>query len=104
MTIILAPSTITQPVSLTAQAARELGYEEEAEKYEKLAGKIRNAVLDEYFTATGRFALDTQASYIIALKFGLYRDKERLIRQFQERLKKGCLQIQCGFIGAPFCV
>ena len=77
-----------QSVSLTAQAARELGYEEEAEKYEKLAGKIRNAVLDEYFTATGRFALDTQASYIIALKFGLYRDKERLIRQFQERLKR----------------
>lgn len=90
-----------QSVSLTAQAARELGYEEEAEKYEKLAGKIRNAVLDEYFTATGRFALDTQASYIIALKFGLYRDKERLIRQFQERLKKDAYKIRCGFVGAP---
>ncbi len=92
-----------QSVSLTAQAARELGYEEEAEKYEKLAGKIRNAVLDEYFTATGRFALDTQASYIIALKFGLYRDKERLIRQFQERLKKDAYKYGVDSLVLPFC-
>ena len=42
-----------------------------------------------------------QASYIIALKFGLYRDKERLIRQFQERLKKDAYKMQCGFVGAP---
>ncbi len=86
---------------ITADMAERLGYADDAKKYRRLAEEIRNAIFYEYFTPSGRLAMDTQASYIIALKFGLYLDKEKLIAQFKERLKKDCYQIKCGFVGAP---
>ena len=86
---------------LTAQAAEILGKLGEAEHYAHLADNIRKGILNEYFTPNGRFAMDTQASYIIALKFGLWIDRDRLIAQFRERLKKDGFRIRCGFIGAP---
>ena len=86
---------------LTAKAAKILGRKEDAGHYSELADKIREHILNEYFTPSGRFAMDTQASYIIALKFGLWIDKERLVAQFKERLKKDGYRIRCGFIGAP---
>ncbi len=85
----------------TARAAKVLGYMEDAEKYEKLAENIKAAVLNEYFTPAGRLAVTTQAGYIIALKFGLYRDREALIRGFRARLKLDGFRIKCGFAGAP---
>lgn len=86
---------------ITARMAERLGYAEDAKTYHRLAEEIRAAIFHEYFTPSGRLAMDTQASYIIALKFGLYPDKEKLIAQFRERLKKDCYQIKCGFVGAP---
>lgn len=90
-----------QSADMVAKAAKELGKEEDAKHYEKLAKKIKDAVLDEYVTANGRLAVDTQSSYIIALKFGIYRDRNRMIEQFKTRLKKDGYKIRCGFVGAP---
>ena len=45
--------------------------------------------------------MDTQASYVVALKFGLWIDKDRLVSQFVDRLKKDSFSIRCGFVGAP---
>ena len=90
-----------QSAKLTAQAAEILGKTEDAKHYAALADKIREGILKEYFTPNGRFAMDTQASYVAALKFGLWIDRDRLIAQFRERLKKDGYRIRCGFIGAP---
>lgn len=90
-----------QSVKLLAEAAEILGKKEDAKYYLELAENSRKHILNEYFTPNGRLAMDTQASYVIALKFGLYHDKERLISQFKERLKKDGYQIRCGFVGAP---
>lgn len=87
--------------NLTAKAATVLGYEEDAAHYQTLSEEIRQAFLREYFTPNGRLAMDTQASYVVALKFGLWIDRERLVAQFQERLKKDGYKIRCGFVGAP---
>ena len=86
---------------LAAKAAAALGEEEDAAHYGTLAEKSRREILNEYFTPNGRFALDTQAAYVVALKFGLWRDRERLAAQFRERLKKDGYRIRCGFLGAP---
>ena len=85
----------------TARAARVLGYDGDAEKYETLAENIKNAVLNEYFTLSGRLAVNTQAGYVTALKFGLYRDREALVRGLRARLKLDGYRIKCGFVGAP---
>lgn len=90
-----------QSAKLTAEAAEILGKQDEAAHYAELAGKIRTSILNEYFTPNGRFAMDTQASYIVALKFGLWVDRDRLIAQFMDRLKKDGFRIRCGFVGAP---
>ena len=90
-----------QSTKLLADMAYRLGKEEDEKRYRKLEGEIKDAIMHEYFSPSGRLALDTQASYIIALKFGLYIDKEKLINQFKDRLKKDCYEIKCGFVGAP---
>ena len=90
-----------QSAKLTAQAAEILGEQEEAAHYAELADNIRKGILAEYFTPRGRFAMDTQASYIVALHFGLWVDRDRLIAQFVDRLKKDSFRIRCGFVGAP---
>ncbi len=77
------------------------GYSADAQKYGMLAENIRQAILNEYFTPSGRLSVDTQAAYIIALKFGIYRDKEKLKEQFCDRLRRDCYKIKCGFVGAP---
>jgi len=86
---------------IVGEMAGKLGKEEDKRYYLSLAEKIREAVLHEFFTPGGRLAMDTQAGYIIALKFGVYRDREKLIGQFLRRLKKDCYQIRCGFAGGP---
>ena len=86
---------------IVSETAEKLGKTEDAKKYASLAGKIKEAVLKEYFTPSGRLAVDTQAAYVTALKFGLYIDREKLIAQFRTRLKKDLYQIKCGFAGAP---
>ncbi len=88
-------------VCLTHRAAAALGRKEDAAHYAALGEKIRQAFLKEYFTPNGRLAMDTQASYIAALKFGLWIDRDRLIGQFRDRLKKDGFRIRCGFVGAP---
>ena len=83
-----------------AKAARVLKKDEDAKAYEALAGHIRQAILDEYFTATGRLAIDTQTAYIVALKFGLWTDKKRLVDGLRRRFEKDAHKIKGGFVGA----
>lgn len=83
----------------TAEAATLLGHKEAGE-YGHLAGEIRRAILREYFTSTGRLAVDTQTGYLLALRFGIYIDRERLVSGLQERIRKDCRRIKGGFVGA----
>jgi len=78
-----------------------LGKKEEETHYFELEQRIGQAIFREFFTPSGRLAVDTQAAYIIALKFGIYIDRERTIEQFKRRLSQDCNQIKCGFVGAP---
>ncbi|MCI6998255.1 MAG: family 78 glycoside hydrolase catalytic domain [Eubacterium sp.] len=88
-------------VQIVCEMAERLGKAEDAAYYAELKEKIKNAILQEYFTPAGRLAIDTQAAYVVALKFGVYVDREKLIQGFKTRLKKDLNQIKCGFVGAP---
>ncbi len=82
-----------------ADAAKVLGLAEAAE-YEARAEAIKAAILGEYFTSTGRLAVDTQTGYLVALKFGVYIDKQRLIDGLKDRYKKDLKRLKGGFVGA----
>ena len=86
---------------IVSEFAALLGKTEDAAKYAELAANIRTAVMDTFFTPAGRLSVDTQAAYITALKFGLWRDKDVLIQQFLRRMRFDGFEIRCGFAGAP---
>lgn len=85
----------------TADAARILGLDEDAAYYDKLHDRIKEAVINEYYTPTGRLSIDTQTGYIVALHFGIYKDKARVLEGLRERLYKDCYKLKGGFVGAP---
>ena len=84
-----------------ADAARVLGYDDDVKKYSDLAEQIKNAILAEYFTPNGRLAVDTQTAYILALYFGIWRDKSILVQGLVNRFRKDGNRIKGGFVGAP---
>ena len=82
-----------------ADAAKILGFAE-ADEYESRAEAIRKAILEEYFTSTGRLAIDTQTGYLVALKFGVCPDQQRVIDGMQNRFKQDLNRLKGGFVGA----
>lgn len=86
---------------LVAKAAEIISNKEDALKYQNLAKEIEKAIYKEYFTASGRLAIDTQAAYIICLHFGIYIDKSVVLRDIKRRFEKDNWKIKCGFVGAP---
>jgi len=86
-------------VSYVAKAAETLSFAEFSE-YNELGENIKQAILNEYFTPSGRLSIDTQTGYLVALKFGVYIDKQRIIDGLKNRIKKDCYRIKGGFVGA----
>lgn len=97
----IASCYYSMSAKMVSDAAEILGYPEDCARYRALSGKIRQAVLREYFTESGKLAVDTQTGYIIALYSNIYREKERLVEDFRTRLYKDCFKLKGGFVGAP---
>ena len=87
-------------VLIVSQTAAVLRDKQKAEYYGEIATQIKNAILREYFTASGRLAIDTQTAYTLCVMFDIYVDKARLYDSFRKRMLKDCLVIKGGFVGA----
>lgn len=86
---------------LTASAARELGASDLEKKYSERAEKVYNAILNEYFAPNGKLALGTQTAYVLSLYYGIYRNRDRIINDFRERLRRDFYKMKTGFTGTP---
>ncbi|WP_307825598.1 alpha-L-rhamnosidase C-terminal domain-containing protein [Streptomyces sp. MBT33] len=60
-----------------ALAAAELGYEQDAVRYETLAEEVADAFRRRYVLPSGRMASDSATAYALALVFGLLRPEQR---------------------------
>ena len=86
---------------LTAKAAAELGYEQEAKYYNELFEKIKASFNNAYVKKTGRITGDSQTCYVMALAFDLLDEKtaklaaDRLI----EKIKSLDWHLSTGFVG-----
>ncbi len=89
-----------QSALLTAKAAKVLGFTDKAQYYLQLSKHIRRAILKEYFTPSGRLSVDTQTAYTLCVVFDIYKNKEKLVAGFAERLKRDSYKIKGGFVGA----
>ena len=85
---------------MVARAAGICGFAEDEKKYGELAEQIRAAIFAEYFSPTGRLCIDTQTAYIMALKFGLFINRDKMISALAGRLHQDAYRIRGGFIGA----
>ena len=99
--VFLASAYWMNSAQITADLAGRLGLSRQSDRNSRLAAEIRQAILDRYFTPDGRLSVDTQAGYVTALHFGLWRRKDLLLAQFRRRLRFDNFQIRCGFAGAP---
>ncbi len=91
--------------SLTAKAAKALGYEEDKKEYEALCNKIKGAFIEEYFNADGSLKIhETQTACVLSLFFGLYPDgcMEKVRSTLEGLLEKNNMHLNTGFCGTPF--
>ena len=89
---------------LTAKAAAILNKNDDFNHYTDLANRVRKALCQEYFTETGRLALDTQTALVLALKFNVVPDKfkKKTIATLKRKLDEENIHHTTGFVGTPY--
>ena len=90
--------------NIVAKTAKILGKDGDAKSYETLAQEICDAFVKEYFTPSGKLAVDTTTAYVVALYMGLTPDfaYEKVCRGLLNRLKKNFYHLDTGFVGTPY--
>ena len=83
---------------LVASAADTLQLPE-AEEYRILAEQIKASILQEFYSPSGRLAVDTQTGYLLALNFQVYHSREKILEGLKQRLERDNYRIKTGFVG-----
>lgn len=86
---------------ITAKAASILGKPEEEAIYRQIADRQWQVVKEEYFTPTGRCAINTQTGLLLALKYHLSNDEEKTRRMLKKLLRNSGNKLNTGFVGTP---
>ncbi|MBC7217637.1 MAG: family 78 glycoside hydrolase catalytic domain [Candidatus Caldatribacterium sp.] len=101
---LIATAYFIHSAELLSHAARVLGLEKEAVRYQALAKEVRKAFLREYVTPSGRLVSDSQTAYALAIHFGLLEEPEKERRAAQrllELIRVKQYRIGTGFVGTP---
>ncbi len=89
--------------SIVAEAAGILGLEEAA-IYKSRAAEIKRAIQQEYFTPTGRLAVNTQTGYVLALNMKLCPEgtEQRVADDLHQKLTNCKMHLKTGFVGTAY--
>jgi alpha-L-rhamnosidase len=89
---------------ILANSAAALGKTDEAAYYQDLFEKVKKAFQQEFVTASGRTASDSQTSYVLALMFGLLPDdlKVKAAANLTADIKSRRNHLSTGFLGTPY--
>ena len=100
----IASAFYAYSAGLLARAAKAIGKAGDAEYYAGVAAEVREAILKEYFTETGRCAIDTQTAYVLSLFMELIPGKfvNRVSEALLKRLRRRNMKIETGFVGASY--
>lgn len=99
----VASAYYAQSVGYTLKAAKALGEKEDVKYYGKLLREVKAAFLKEYFTPTGRCAIDTQTAHVLALHMDLVPAKfrKRLTDTLVKMIRENDMALTTGFVGTP---
>lgn len=101
---LLATAYYFRSTTVLALIAGELGEKADAARYAALAERIRVAFLTRFHLGLGRLSDDAQASYAVAIRFGLFADRgeERGAGdRLAELVERNEYRIGTGFAGTP---
>lgn len=100
---LVATAYLAVSADRLARAARVLGRDRDAARYQEAADLVRKAFRAEYVSPSGRLVSDTQTAHALALHFGLLTQEQR--RRAGERLvqlvEMNGHRIGTGFVGTP---
>ena len=90
--------------NIVSKTAKILGKDEDAKYYHKLSEEVCSAIQKEYFTSSGRLAVNTQTAYVIALYMNLVPEEyqEQIAYNLRCKLKDSNYHLRTGFVGTPY--
>lgn len=101
---LVANAYYAYSTGLVRDAAGELGYTEDAEKYGELYEEIKEAINIEFVTRSGRLVSETQTACVLMLHFDLVKPEFR--KRIQETLEANIgahhNHLTTGFVGTPY--
>jgi len=84
-----------------AAAARVLGFDDDVQAYEAMAGRVADYIRAEYFSPNGRCAVTTQTAYALCLAFG-FGDPAFSAFALDRALARNGNKLVTGFVGTNF--
>jgi len=89
---------------LVSKSAHVLGFDIIEKRYREMSKKILLELRNEYITANGKLALETQTAYILAIAFDIYpqRFMSRAAKDVEAKLARDQFKIKTGFVGTPY--
>ncbi|HET8843944.1 MAG TPA: family 78 glycoside hydrolase catalytic domain, partial [Ktedonobacteraceae bacterium] len=101
---VVATAYFALSAHILSQAAEALGRATEADHYQALAARVRDAFCAEYVTPTGRLLSDSETAYALALQFNLLQQPgqfQHAGEQLVKLVQKSGYHISTGFVGTP---
>ena len=101
---VVATAHFARSCSLLARAARVLGKDSDASRYEHRHEEILKAFNREYVTPDGLVRSDCQTVYALALKWGLLDSATKRMRaseRLAELVRTAGYRVSTGFVGTP---
>jgi len=94
----------TNTLKIVSKTAELLGKEDEQKLYEQKREELIKRIQNEYFTPSGRLALDTVTAQVVALHFDIVPAfaRQRLVEELNKNVIKHNYFIATGFIGTTF--
>jgi alpha-L-rhamnosidase len=99
---LICQAYFARSTDLLQRTAALLGRQDDAARYAELLGKIRKVFVEEFVTAKGRLASNTQTAYALALGFDLLPENMRAIaaKRLAEDVRR-FKHLTTGFLGTP---
>ncbi|MGO4187522.1 family 78 glycoside hydrolase catalytic domain [Pseudarthrobacter sp. TAF60_1] len=102
---VVATTCMFRTASITANTARLLGQQADAEYFEQLAARVQASFLEHYVAADGTIRSDCTTVYALAISFGILPSAEHVAfagERLAELVRKNNYRVSTGFAGTPF--
>ncbi|MGZ0067257.1 family 78 glycoside hydrolase catalytic domain [Microbacterium arborescens] len=101
---VVATACLVRSASFAAEAARVLGMDADADRWQDLADRTRRAFVAAYVGADGRIRSDCATVYALAIVFDVVGGalRTRAGERLAELVREGGYRVTTGFAGTPY--